>query len=1036
MTETSTRRKPSSPSISPSAPYYGLATQLRTPPTDFSSSFPMSKSLSSSSTSNKKLTPAMRDEFGFNPKFVPQWSSKGEQGEEGGLGGFSHEGSPSLGAIQSSPKHSRTSGRHSTAPRPHHTPHASMSTSSKQHRRADSLRDTPVFGKVDFNFKPMQQPLDLTVTLDPVSTTTYQGNDDKIVEEPEESSTLPLRSNSLSRKKSLRQNEKSPKSPSLASPSLSRSQQPPSPSMRPPPMTLPDSFAAAFPLSRTITPASKGTMNLITLARRTTHLADVPGYGWRLNLLEKLEVLTGSFIAIRDAESILAIGSGQQATAAASNASKLESRKSQIFLPAATSPKDPHKLTKAKSSKVKADDKSFFGKMRRALSNPGAPQVKEVPPPMPPPKRVVFGQKLSQVAEYGFVTSMIAGQRHDLPGVCFSSVEEIYRRGQGSKVPGLLQLAGEPGRVARLVQIFDAGPDYGEHHDLSVESIHNVCSLLKKYLHDLPEPVLDERVYRLFLAGCVDSANSLPRRVASAQIILRLLPSANFSLLVYLVAFLSQIPLFPANPLSLNVVAQLFGTSVMSPRKNRNSSASSSPSMKKTRGQMIITGPTDLVDDQDGKKANQALEWLLTNWSAVADGLLEPDFDVEVEAIVGSSSSSTGGGSSPPMIPLSPTVMKTFESSSSPRAAPNPPTSGPFQTRPPIQISVPAEGAKAPSTEDIPRYLDTLEDDDEESRSEGEDEANDSSATKTPRPQSDSSYATSIETPPTRSFDERRGSRKTAEPSQLSPEDERGPLDYSNNTGDEVVEFDDYSSVYSFPAPPTSLPSTYHHRLPSLPPSPFLTQDEIALALAEQEKAVQSSSSTFSPLDQRATTEEEDDPDRTEDLDVTSLAVPPSTSSSVPRQAQQTNEIQEFEPLEKTRKRSSIIAAPSLVRSKSIQLEESRTLVLQQKLEIQNLWTKLSGLETERIKEREEMFELTREVENFKSSLKEQVKEVEGGETLRLELENVRNELKRCEEEREREREKAKEQVQSLENQLKEIRKVLVPLLGSSSLQL
>ncbi|GAA5949689.1 hypothetical protein JCM3765_002756 [Sporobolomyces pararoseus] len=1028
MTETSTRRKPSSPSMSPSAPYYGLATQLRTPPTDFSASFPMSKSLSSSSTSNKKLTPAMRDEFGFAPKFVPQWSSKGEQGEEGGLGGSSLEGSPSLGAIHSSPKHSRASGRHSTAPRPHHTPHASMSTSSKQHRRDDSLRDTPVFGKVDFNFKPMQQPLDLTVTLDPISTTTYQGNDNKIDEEPEESSTLPLRSNSLSRKKSLRQNEKSPKSPSIASPSLSRSQEPPSPSMRPPPMTLPDSFAAAFPLSRTITPASKGTMNLITLARRTTHLADVPGYGWRLNLLEKLEVLTGSFIAIRDAESILAIGNGQQTTATATNASKLESRKSQIFLPAATSSKDPHKLTKAKSSKAKADDKSFFGKMRRALSNPGAPQVKEVAPPMPPPKRVVFGQKLSQVAEYGFVTSMIAGQRHDLPGVCFSSVEEIYRRGQGSKVPGLLQLAGEPGRVARLVQIFDAGPDYGEHHDLSVESIHNVCSLLKKYLHDLPEPVLDERVYRLFLAGCVDSTNSVPRRVASAQIILRLLPSANFSLLVYLVAFLSQIPLFPANPLSLNVVSQLFGTSVMSPRKNRNS-ASSSSSTKKTRGQMIITGPTDLVDDQDGKKANQALEWLLTNWSAVADGLLEPDFDIEVEAIVGSSSSSsTGAGSSPPMIPLSPTVMKTFESPSSPRAAPTPPVSGPFQARPPIPVSLPVslpvEEPKAPSTEDIPRYLDSLEDDEEDSRSEGEDEANDSSATKTPRPQSDSSYATSIETPPTRSFDERRGSRKTAEQSQLSPEDERGPLDYSETTGDEVVEFDDYSSVYSFPAPPTSLPSTYHHRLPSLPPSPFLTQDEIALALAEQEKAVQSSSSTFSPLEQ----EEEESEDRTEDLE-TSAMVP--VVSQQQEQQQQLNMNEEFEPKKTEKRPSSIIVAPVLVRSKSVQLEESRTLVLQQKLEIQNLWTKLSGLELERTREREEMFELTQEVETFKQSLRNQVLEVEGGQELRLELETVRNELKKSEEEREKEKEKSRQQVQSLEKQLQEIRKVLVPLLGS-----
>ena len=84
---------------------------------------------------------------------------------------------------------------------------------------------------------------------------------------------------------------------------------------------------------------------------------------------------------------------------------------------------------------------------------------------------------LSTAAEYGFVTSMIAGQRHDLPGVCFSTVEEIYRRGQGMNVPGLMHLAGEASRVAKLVAIYDTPPDYGEHHDLSIESIHNVTSL-------------------------------------------------------------------------------------------------------------------------------------------------------------------------------------------------------------------------------------------------------------------------------------------------------------------------------------------------------------------------------------------------------------------------------------------------------------------------------------------------------------------------------------------------------------------------------
>ncbi|GAA6013338.1 hypothetical protein JCM11491_006359 [Sporobolomyces phaffii] len=1056
MTET-TRRRPSSPSVSPSAPYYGLATQLRTPPTDFSPSFPMVKSGSAASNS-KKLTPAMRDEFGFAPKFVPQWSSKGEQRAKSrdedfslGGGGENHEGSPSLAAIRSSPKQLRTSGRHSTAPRPHHTPHASISTTSKVHR-TDSLRDTPVFGKVDFNFRPMQQPLDLTVTLDPVSTPTYQNSQDVKSQRITEEEPAPLsRTGSVpSRTKSLRQNDKSSRSPALEAATPQHFQAPPSPASRPPPPTLPDSFAAAFPLSRTITPAAKGTMNLITLARRTTHLADVPGYGWRLNLLEKLEVLTGSFVAVRDAESILSIGKTHQTSAP--NSSKLESRKSQIFLPEATKP-DATKLTKSRASRAKADEsKSFFGKMRRALSNPGAPQAKEVAPPMPPPKRVVFGQKLSQVAEYGFVTSMIAGQRHDLPGVCFSTVEEIYRRGQGSKVPGLLQLAGEPGRVARLVQIFDAGPDYGEHHDLSVESIHNVCSLLKKYLHDLPEPVLDERVYRLFLAGCVDSTNPLPRRVASAQIILRLLPTTNFSLLVYLVAFLSQIPLFPSNPLSLSVVSEIFASSIMAPRKNRNSthSTSSGSMSRKTRGQMIITGPTDLVDDQDGKKAKQALEWLLTNWSAVADGLLEPDFDVDVDAVVEPASNSLQlpEGSSPPMIPLSPALVGAFNSPSSPRAAPTPPA-GPFPSTfaPPVPTAEPrplsaVKESTAPSSDDIPRYLDTLEDDDEDDTRSDDERANDSSATKTPRPQSTSSYATSIETPPTQSAEDRRGSRKILAPVHVTPEDERGPLEFpEGTTGDDVVEFDDYSSVYSFPAPPTSLPaSTYqHHRLPSLPPSPFLTQAEIALALAEQDKAVQQStspsatihqSSTFAPLvvDELDGDEADalaaqaaEDLDLTEDLDVTAMA--PTTVphlASAPIVPDEAEEAEAEEKAEPDRPRS----GSHLVRSEP-RVED---LVAQQRAEIESLSDQLARVELERARERDDMAALAREVAAFKHTLADHSAQVD----VRTELDHARSELRASLDARERERATAQAQVANLERQLAEIRNVLVPLLGSA----
>lgn len=45
--------------------------------------------------------------------------------------------------------------------------------------------------------------------------------------------------------------------------------------------------------------------------------------------------------------------------------------------------------------------------------------------------QVVFGVSLGTIAHYGFVQTKFGGQRYDIPGVCFSAVEEIYRRGQG-----------------------------------------------------------------------------------------------------------------------------------------------------------------------------------------------------------------------------------------------------------------------------------------------------------------------------------------------------------------------------------------------------------------------------------------------------------------------------------------------------------------------------------------------------------------------------------------------------------------------------
>ncbi|KAK4699575.1 hypothetical protein P7C70_g6685, partial [Phenoliferia sp. Uapishka_3] len=380
------------------------------------------------------------------------------------------------------------------------------------------------------------------------------------------------------------------------------------------------STSTAPPVPVINVPARGTSGPLVSLANRTAHLCTVPGYGWRLHLLEKLEIIMGSVLSMSEAEEILSIGNGVEHR----SSTKSAHRKSAIgFAP----PSPVRANGRAPSTLLDSPKAGFFRSVKRAFGGASPPPSPTFAPKSPPAK-AIFGVQLEIVAQYGCVTSMIAGQRHDLPAVCFNAVEEIYRRGQGTLIPGLLNTTGEPTRVAKLVDIFNSAPSYGEHHDLSIESIHNVTALLRKYLHDLPEPLLDGRLWRLYVSLCVDSTLSTKRRVACAQLILRLLPSSSFSLLVYISAFLSQVPLFPENAIPLESVSILFGASTMAAR-----GLSTAANLKKLA--LSIGGP----NEHDSvavttKKAQEGLLWLLLNWNAVADGLLEPDFDVDTDEVM------------------------------------------------------------------------------------------------------------------------------------------------------------------------------------------------------------------------------------------------------------------------------------------------------------------------------------------------------------------------------------------------------------------
>ncbi|KAA1091006.1 hypothetical protein PGT21_020436 [Puccinia graminis f. sp. tritici] len=217
----------------------------------------------------------------------------------------------------------------------------------------------------------------------------------------------------------------------------------------------------------------------------------------------------------------------------------------------------------------------------------------------------IFGCSLEESDPFSCVT-VIGGHKHLIPIVMFSLVEEIYARGM--ETPGFMRIAGKVEKIDALAEAFEQAPLHGEGVDLASEDIHVLCSLFKRYLRALPEPLMSRELFHIFWSFCVRQRNSpdpghLKNTIAAAQCIMRLMPPRSFSLLIYVVAFLSQIPLFPQCKFSSTGIAKIFGPALFGSRTQRNPASDERPI--------------------------QALKWVLENWNMLTDGLLNEHFTVD-----------------------------------------------------------------------------------------------------------------------------------------------------------------------------------------------------------------------------------------------------------------------------------------------------------------------------------------------------------------------------------------------------------------------
>lgn len=276
---------------------------------------------------------------------------------------------------------------------------------------------------------------------------------------------------------------------------------------------------------------------------------------------------------------------------------------------------------------------------------------------------VVLGEPLRKTSIYASMTMVLGDREHELPIIVVSCIEELYRT--GIYQPNLFRTLPNRSRLLELINIFDSEQQppgsiirsrhslppksplksgFGANTSLHLESTPDICALLSTYLSALPEPILLPALFRPIWDWCGlendegDGLQSRPlqRRRSSvplsrtytnsteltpiliAQLVLHLLPSPHFSLLVYMLAFFSQVALVhEENGVGMEDLARMFGGRIFGGGQSRR---------RKLSDEIAKGDRHELRTEEEVMMC-----WFLRRWGPISEGL----FDVIEDAKMG-----------------------------------------------------------------------------------------------------------------------------------------------------------------------------------------------------------------------------------------------------------------------------------------------------------------------------------------------------------------------------------------------------------------
>lgn len=160
-------------------------------------------------------------------------------------------------------------------------------------------------------------------------------------------------------------------------------------------------------------------------------------------------------------------------------------------------------------------------------------------------QNVVFGKPLKESLKYANVQISTANANGELYVWGYIPVVVakcgLYLKETATEVEGTFRVNGSNKRMRELQAAFETPPRYGKNLDWKKEhyTTHDVASVFRRYLTQMPEPVIPNDMYHNFRDALAKKPYNQDEVITTYKRLIRSLPHANQYLLLYVLDLLS-----------------------------------------------------------------------------------------------------------------------------------------------------------------------------------------------------------------------------------------------------------------------------------------------------------------------------------------------------------------------------------------------------------------------------------------------------------------------------------------------------------------